>query len=102
MPTGVGSGDLGGLNLLNGPLEIENSSFRFANQHPTVIAEVIQKPLRAVPPFLRTSVATFNWWGSVCHFILQLGGVWRGATTGQKEGAGREPERDGFFHGLIV
>ena len=41
------------------------------------------------------------WRGTVCHFILPLGGVWRGATTGQKQNAGREYECDGFFHDVI-
>jgi len=40
--------------------------------------------------------------GNECHFILPLGGMWRGATTGKEENAGREYECDGFFHGLIV
>jgi len=35
------------------------------------------------------------------HFILPLGGMWRGATTGQKESAGHEYECDGFFHDVI-
>jgi hypothetical protein len=60
-PSGAGSGDPGQRNLFNGPLEIESSSFRFANRHPTVFAEVVQKPLRAVPPFLRT------WGAATCR-----------------------------------
>ena len=102
-PTGAGSSDLGRLNLLNGPLEIENSSFLFVDKRPTVFAEVVQKPLRAVAPFLRIYAAdTCRRRGNVCHFILPLGGVWGGATTGQKESAGREYECDGFFHDVIV
>jgi hypothetical protein len=91
------------LKLLNGPLEIENSSSFFVDKHPTVFAEAVQKGLRTVTPILRVYVAdTFRRRGNECHFILPLGGVWRGATTGQKESAGREYECDGFSHDVIV
>ena len=91
------------MNLLNRPLEIENPSFRCANKHPTVFAEVVQKPLRAFSPVLRTSgVVIYRQVGNLRHFILPLGDVWRGATTGQKQNAGREYECDGFFHGVIL
>jgi len=40
------------VNLLKGPLEIEDCSVTFGDKHPTLFAEVVQKALLVVSQFL--------------------------------------------------
>src|ERR1035441_9275168 len=101
------------MNLLNGSFEIQ-CPFIFVDQHPAIFAKLIQKFLLGFSSPLHNVAEGFLGSWCVCgaseldswhpesdsNLIFPLGNVSRGATTGQKQGAGREYECDASFDGM--
>ena len=86
------------MELFDGPFEIKCSIIR-TDQHPTVFTKVVQERLLDVPIFL-SWVGVSSSIRSERDFILPLGGVRCGATTGQKQNTGREYEGSGLLHSI--
>jgi hypothetical protein len=86
-------------DLPDGPPEIENSPIGLTDQDPALLANVVQEGLLGFSHRLGTFATGQMGTGD---FIFPPRGTWRSATTGQKQGAGREYDCNAFSHNLIL